>query len=48
MTRTTSETDARTDEYATCAPSGETCPDCGPPVVVYRHPECAKPYRRAR
>ncbi len=63
----TADTDARTDEYATYAPSGETCPDCGqpfgslevcrrgtverqsgPPVVVYRHPKCAEPFRRDR
>ncbi|QNE76801.1 hypothetical protein F0344_21205 [Streptomyces finlayi] len=65
MARTTSDTDARRDEYATFAPTGETCPECdkpiaalamcrrgtverqsGPPVVVYRHSECAKPYLR--
>lgn len=67
MAKMPSDTDARTDEYATYAPARETCPECeepfgslevcrrgtverqsGPPVVVYRHPLCAEPYRRDR
>lgn len=67
MARTPADTDASTDEYATYAPTGEACPECGvpfaaleacrrggvqrpsgPPLVVYRHPSCAEPYRRDR
>ncbi|MFF9017761.1 hypothetical protein ACF09C_32995 [Streptomyces sp. NPDC014870] len=27
-----SDTDARTDEYTTYAPKGETCPECSAPI----------------
>jgi hypothetical protein len=32
MASTTRDTDARRDEYATYAPEGETCPECGKPI----------------
>ncbi len=32
MASSTSDTDARRDEYATFAPTGETCPECDQPI----------------